>query len=295
MTNIADNRDYITASRNFSVSLQTASINALREVIKNLIDAIKTEKDGQRYVSGKIPLERKNSIWYLPFRPLVFGGDDVTFLANGQLGVELATRYLDAFEKHTEKQGLKGFYASAGVAIVKMHYPFARAYQLSEELTHNAKKFIKEKVKKDLSAVDWHFAQSGLSGSLNVIRDREYSFTKENAKGEKVKHHLNLRPLVLQNLVQSWQSVENIMSVLQDTKPWSESHNKVIGLREPLRNGAEAVKQYRLNYDLPPLPEIAGDKAAQSGWLGAHCIYFDAIELLDHHVSLKVEAKNDSK
>jgi hypothetical protein len=296
MVNKADNRDYITASRGFSESMHTASINALREVIAQLIDAvIIDEKDGMRYVSGKVPLIKKSNIWYLPFRPLVFGGDDVTFLCNGQLGVELATRYLEAFEKHTDKQGLKGFYASAGVAVVKMHYPFARAYQLSEELTHSAKKFVKDKVKKDTSAVDWHFAQSGLSGSLDVIRNKEYSFIKENGKGETVKHHLNLRPLVLRNLIQSWQSVENIMSIFQDGKPWSESHNKVVGLREPLRNGAKAVEQYRLNYDLPPLPDVAGDKAAQSGWLGVHCIYFDAIELLDHHVSLKAEINNDSK
>ena len=291
MVNKADNREYINASRSFSESLHIASISALREVIAQLIDAVITdEKDGMKYISGKVPLVKKSNIWHLPFRPLVFGGDDVTFLANGQLGVELATRYLNAFEKYTEKQGLKDFYASAGVAIVKMHYPFARAYQLSEELTHSAKKFVKDKVKKDMSAVDWHFAQSGLSGSLDVIREREYSFKRENAKGEKVKYQLNLRPLVLRDLIQSWQSVENIMSVFQDTKPWSESHNKVIGLREPLRNGARAVEQYRLNYDLPLLPDVAGDKAAQSGWLGAHCVYFDAIELLDHHVSLKVEA-----
>ena len=296
MVNKPDNREYIKASRSFSESLQAASINALREVIEQLMDAVQTdEKDGKKYVSGKVPLIKKSNIWYLPFRPLVFGGDDVTFLANGQLGVELATRYLKAFENHTVLQGLKDFYASAGVAIVKMHYPFARAYQLSEELTHSAKKFVKDQVKKDTSAVDWHFAQSGLSGSLDVIRDREYSVERENSKGEKVKYHLNLRPLVLRELIRSWQGVENIMAVFQDTKPWSESHNKVVGLREPLRNGAQAVEQYRLNYDLPPLPDVAGDKAAQSGWLGAHCVYFDAIELLDHHVSLKAEVKNDPK
>jgi len=290
------NREYILASREFSRKIEKASRKTLVHIVEKIVASI--DSDGM--VAGRIPVVTVNTKTrkynYIPFRPLVFGGDDVTFLCNGQLGVELATQYLKAFEIFSAEEGLN-FHACAGVSIVKMHYPFSRAYKLSEELIKSAKKFVKEKVKEDKSAVDWHFAQSGLSGSLDVIRDREYSYTKENTKGEKIKYHLGLRPLVLRDQVQSWQSIEYIMSELQDEKPWSESHNKVVGLREPLRNGAKAVEQYRLNYDLPPLPDIAGDKAAQSGWLGTHCIYFDAIELLDHHVSLKMKAedKNVSK
>jgi hypothetical protein len=70
---------------------------------------------------------------------------------------------------------------------------------------------------------------------------------------------------------------------------WGEKHNKVIGLREALRNGPRAVEKYRQDFDLRQLPDIAGSTVSQSGWdeIENVCYYFDAIELLDHHISLK--------
>lgn len=40
---------------------------------------------------------------------------------------------------------------AAGVAIVKTHYPFARAYELSEALCKSAKR-----LSRDVSTLDWH-------------------------------------------------------------------------------------------------------------------------------------------
>ncbi len=125
----------------------------------------------------------------------------------------------------------------------------------------------------DCSALDWHFAQSGLSGSLESIRKREYTV----AAGK-----LNLRPLKLE----TWQKFETVMAEFNGSY-WGEKHNKVIGLREPLRKGPDAVAKYRQDYELHELPEIAGEAARQTGWLNGVCQYFDAIELLDHRVSLK--------
>ncbi len=125
------NREYIQAMRQFSLNLEMASQAALVEIVESIVASV---KDGA--VADKIPVilveTSEKTYHYLPFRPLVFGGDDVTFLCNGQLGVDLAVRYLQAFEKHTKLHHLDDFYASAGISIVKMHYPFARAYQLSE-------------------------------------------------------------------------------------------------------------------------------------------------------------------
>ena len=274
------NREYIKALRSFSESLESACRISLTNVVEKIVASINSND----MVAGEIPVIKKRSYNYIPFRPLVFGGDDVTFLCNGQLGAELAAMYLKEFEKQTN-----GYHACAGVSIVKMHYPFSRAYQLAEELTHSAKEKVKEIFPddkeykegepRDCSALDWHFAQSGLSGSLNVIREREYH--SDDGKP------LFIRPLTLEKdadaNTRSWDEVNRVLKAFKN-EPWSESHNKVVGLREPLRKNGEAVRQYRLNFGLKELPDLAG--ASETGWFADRCAYFDIIELLDHHVSL---------
>ena len=270
------NREYIRAVQEFSKNLEAGSLAALKETVKTIVSAIEMDEKGKFTVKGKIPIfEDKYGKKYLPFRPLVFGGDDVTFLCNGQIGVELASRYLAAFENHTAALGLEDFHASAGVSIVKMHYPFARAYALSEQLTISAKSLTHPD---DCSALDWHFAQSGLSGSLKSIREREYT----SGSG----HSLVLRPLTLDRGDGSWEKVQAVLDGFNDDY-WGRKHNKVIGLRDPLRKGRDAVKQYRLDFDLKELPDIAGPAAREAGWTDSTCWYFDAVELLDHHIPFK--------
>ena len=255
------NREYILAIREFSGNVNGASLAALDTVVGLTVQAVKNKA---------IPFETENGVPYLPLRPLVYGGDDVTFVCNGSIGLELAAAYLDTFHREAEARGLI-FHASVGVAIVKMHYPFARAYKLSEELAGSAKSLTRET---DCSALDWHFAQSGLSGSLPAIRSREY----------KVGAGWLRRPLTLTG----WQQVHDVIEAFNNDY-WGRKHNKVIGLREPLRKGPEAVRKYRQDFELKELPGFEGLDVQQSGWLGDTCYYFEAVELLDHHVSLNTK------
>lgn len=85
----------------------------------------------------------------LPLVPLVVGGDDLTVLVDGYSALPFTRSYLEAFARHGAGHGLVGrvlgalgrdvLTASAGVAIVKPHFPFSVAYGLSEELCRNAK------------------------------------------------------------------------------------------------------------------------------------------------------------
>lgn len=284
MSNKKNNREYVSASRAFSQAIHQTSLNTIKRIVASLLDAIKSEPNGGKYIK-MVPLAKKNNVYYLPFRPLVFGGDDVTFLCNGQFGVELATKYLTIFEEEASNAGIDNMYASAGVSIVKMHYPFARAYKLAEELTASAKTLNREE---DCSAIDWHFAQSGLSGSLDVIRKREYSVRNGDL-------NLTVRPLKMKGDVRSWETVKQVMRGFK--KDWGEKHNKVVGLREPLRNGGNAVRKYLQDYDLMKikLPKINGLSIEETGWHDNRCYYFDAIELLDHHVSLEAEKAEEKQ
>lgn len=282
------NRKYIQGLRNFSEAVNTAGINALKTVLSELVKNIsRDEKTGEYYVAEKVPMNENK----LPFRPLVFGGDDVTFVCNGQLGLSLAAMYLKAFEKETSKLNLPDMYACAGIAIVKNHYPFARAYALSEQLCGSAKKAYRQD--DYCSALDWHFAPSGLSSSLGSIRKREYCIRRISDKGEEQEYSLTRRPLRLRraDADQSgryWEKgVERVIRAFKNGE-WEGKRNKVKGLYAALREGPEKTKSYRENFGLPKLPELIPGAAEtlENGWLGTECVYFDAIELMDHYVPL---------
>ncbi len=274
-----DDRDFIKKLRDFSRKIDIISRSALEVVVGLVVQAV--NHDDIPFVEDLDEDGEEIARKYLPFRPLVFGGDDVTFVCSGLIGVSLAVAYIEAFENAAEIQKVEDFHASAGISIVKMHYPFARAYKLAEELTASAKTLNRDP-KPDCSAIDWHFAQSGLSGSLEMIRHKEYTLADKQSK-------LNLRPLPLSAGTKSWQTVKGIMSTFN--KEWADKHNKVIALREVLRKGnGHFVHDYLQDFDLlkKKLPEIKGigEEIQTTGWQGNQCYYFDAIELLDHYVAL---------
>jgi hypothetical protein len=110
------NRAYIEEYRMLSQKVQQAGRDALNTTLSGLI----TDK-------GTL-IEPYNERDFLPFRLLVYGGDDITFVCDGRLGLLLAARYVHAFEQAMQDGTSAPATACAGIAIVKAHYPFARAY-----------------------------------------------------------------------------------------------------------------------------------------------------------------------
>jgi len=289
-----DNREYIRSLRSLSEAVDRASQMALKDVLSKLETRI--QKDGgdrivHRNTAGKIVAEirlkpAEDGLCYLPFRPVVFGGDDVTFVCDGRLGLSLAIEYIRQLEKHTEdlpdKKGK--LTASAGISIVKAHYPFSRAYSLAEELCRKAKKYRRD-INYDASCIDWHFALSGLSGTIEDIRRREYKVDKGL---------LCLRPVIVgdakagSNFYRTWAAVEKSIEELQGEN-WAERRNKLKALRDALREGPEAVKYFRIKFNEgKPLPRFDASCTnwEQSGWYSGYCGYFDALELVDWFIPL---------
>ncbi|NJM59617.1 MAG: hypothetical protein HC849_04515 [Oscillatoriales cyanobacterium RU_3_3] len=282
------NRDYIIAMRQLSYSVNQAGINALKTVVDTLVKSIEVDRDGKKRVKGQFEIKEN----YLPFRPLVYGGDDVTFVCDGRLGLELAAIYLEELENKPIADS-KTLNACAGICVVKTHYPFARAYQLSEDLCRNAKRFVKDEDKGYFSALDWHLAASGLSGSISEIRDREYQVPTGS---------LSMRPISLKKEPygdwRTWEGFTQVVQQFNEDEEWKDRRNKVIALREVLRQGIEATQKFLENYriknkQLPTFPECSGQSKslAEKGWLSCDgkevCGYFDAIEAMEFYISLK--------
>jgi hypothetical protein len=281
------NREYIQRMRALSESVDQANTAALKKVAQTVISSIQQGK-----IIGDLGEFTLKANYYLPFRPLVFGGDDITFICEGRLGIELAALFLQEVEKPILADG-KNMTACAGVCVVKTHYPFARAYQISEELCREAKKFVKNNKEfepEGFSAIDWHLAASGLIGSISDIRKREYHITV----GDKTQH-LEMRPLRLNshhNEWRTWNGITQVIKEFKQGKDWKERQNKVMALREVLRKGSDiAVGEFLNSYNLPKLP-LFPDSSGQSeqlsrkGWLNGVCGYFDAIEAMDFYIFL---------
>lgn len=116
-----------------AAELDTATWNAVREAVAALFDEWSEE-----HLRGRL-------------LPIVVGGDDVTVACDAALAVPFVQSFADAFARHTagqetlaavarEATGHAGLTASAGIAVVKSHHPFATAYELAEALTVSAKR-----------------------------------------------------------------------------------------------------------------------------------------------------------
>lgn len=257
----------IKAIRRLSQSINKAGLKALLEVLREVKRLIVEEK----FYLGE-------NHKYFPFRPLVYGGDDVTFVCDGRLGLVLAAKYLQAFEaQKVVDQDVNGsLTACAGIAIVKTHYPFARAYALSEELCAKAKSFAKRSGNKTFSALDWHIAHTGLMGSVDDIRVREY----QNGR-------LTMRPIRLNPAINEWQTWPGFCHVVNEfstSLDWKGRRNKIMALRDVLRREDNSTHQFLQTYRLNSLPEFPEAEAelAKTGWLNGRCGYFDVIEVLDY-------------
>jgi len=265
-------RDYIKRMREASNKVEAAAIATLQRLINELVNTWKLETNT---IGDVVPLHENKR----PFRPLVCGGDDVTFVCDGRLGLTLAARYLAIFEEESQKRDLD-LYACAGIAVVKTHYPFARAYALAGELTDSAKSYARKEADGNLSALDWHFAAGGLLGKLKDIREREYAVSVGN---------LTLRPLPLRGTGrQSWPAFTRVVQAFKEGAAWKDHHNKVMALREVLREGPEATCVF-LEELGEKLPLLDADNPAwqETGWVGGECGYFAAIEAMDFYVPLQ--------
>lgn len=305
------NRKWIGAMRKMSRKIDGANLKALQETAGFLASKLeKVEKDkkeivilksnndksfelSSRWVFDRETNQRKEIICY-PFRPIIFGGEDVAFICDGRIALDLTAFYLKALEQTKLADG-KPLYGRAGVAIVKSHYPFRRAYDLAEDLARSAKVRVKEvetaKDKGDASALDWHIAFTGLAGDISEIRNREFKVEQRD---------LNMRPLSVgkRKNDSDWRTWENFVLIIREFQTsWEESRNKAKSLREALRGGENKVEQFRKLFDktLPKFEVNEINDFQTKGWHNEVCAYFDALEMMDLYFSLEDKSSADNE
>jgi hypothetical protein len=141
--------------------------------------------------------EAFNSDFKQPIRPIVCGGDDLTFIIRADLALEFTEIFLMEFESQTEQEfkvleefGIndfkQGITACAGIAYIKESYPLHYALNLSESLCKDAKKLAKEKHKRGNgipeSALAFYKVQESFTDKLSVLQERTLQAGLENNK-----------------------------------------------------------------------------------------------------------------
>ena len=147
--------------------------DVMNDLVRYLIEITPTlEKDSRFKIKNQC----------LPFRQIVAGGDDITFVCEGKLGVHLAYKTLQIMNS-TKNGTRKAVSACAGIAIVHTKFPFYKAYQLAEELCALAKKESREKENGNDNRLAFLVSTGNLAGDLDAIVENNYKHQTGNLFG----------------------------------------------------------------------------------------------------------------
>lgn len=162
-------QSFITLFRDFSKALDKATKEAAKLAYDETMKDIKPN------------LKR-----FIPFRPIVVGGDDLTIICRGDLALQFTKLFLRFFEekskKHLESLADKvdsfknGLTACAGIAYIKESYPFHYGNQLAETLCGEAKKAARKGLAENNitpSCLMFHKVQDSFVEDFKRIKERE--------------------------------------------------------------------------------------------------------------------------
>ena len=259
--------EFLHNLRAFSASVSRLARSALEKTLQ--------------YFQDTLPLKGLHLFKNIfPFRPIVYGGDDLTFVCDGRVGLHLAAYYLQKFAEGKIKVCGKDsdVDACAGVAIVPTKFPFAQAYSFADTLCGLAKSHRRSQEGNSGSWLDFQIIQEGVTQSITVLRERQY----RSFEGQK----LHQRPYQISG---SWDTFIAILQEFQ-SQQWPRSRAK--GLLHALTQGQTATERFvkGTQWRNVVLPDVSGidENSKTSGWTGGDppdqtTPYFDPLEALDFY------------
>lgn len=231
----------------------------------------------------------------LPLRPILLGGDDLTFVCDGRIALDLAVTALREFEAnpipHLGQDGsAMSLTGSAGVAFVKAHAPFYRGYDLAESLCASAKHARLEANADTGCWLDWHIGSTRPSETIEEIRARGYDGG-----------NLTMRPYPVKQFEgreQSWswldtellgpgRSPEIAEHGFRGAKCWAGSRSRVKRLGSLVPEGRAVIQRQLEAWNAIEGGVMLPAGLSGGGFIGQRTPLLDAIELLDLHVRLE--------
>lgn len=240
--------------KNLSKKVQQTVEHAFGYLVKKIV----TEYDSYADVLDMRALKQGNKR-LLPLRPIIIGGDDITFICPGRMGLQYAQTFIEYvnsedlldkelfsgklydedlythIKKITGKQISKSLSCCAGVAIVPAKYPFFRAYELAEQLCDEAK----EKSRKDDgNYLDFAILHGEKYGDIQMLRKEQY----ESANG-----NLHYGPYNVLGDKTDKQSVKGLLALSEKLAADKMPRNKVKELRHVLHEDKHSMSIFLEN------------------------------------------------
>lgn len=161
------------------------AVEKMRKISKNIREVF--EEKAIKVVEQEIPricklhnVEIKEN--KLPFRPLIKAGDDITFVCNARIALDVVEEYIKVIKANYMYDEKFKFSACAGIAIIHSHYPFYKGYKIAEECCKSAKIRAKSEGMVEGKAenfVDFEYCYSGKVRDLDESRKEDYTTIEE--------------------------------------------------------------------------------------------------------------------
>ena len=156
------------------------AVNKMRKISNDIhkvfeVEAIKSVRDKILDICKKHEVKAKEN--EIPFRPLIQAGDDITFVCNERIALDITQEYINSIKKgYMYNEDFK-FSACGGIAIIHSHFPFYKGYVVAENCCKSAKTRAKNEGKigeKIGNFVDFEYCYSGVNLNLDEQRELNY-------------------------------------------------------------------------------------------------------------------------
>jgi hypothetical protein len=294
-----NDQEYCRVFRQFSQALTSATQLAAQEATQWLYNNAVYQLDGS---------DKK----YLPMRPLVLGGDDVTLLCRADLALEYSKRFCSAFKCESET-ALKGLHkkhqlakkevkpyltASGGILYHKANHPFTHSHHLVEDLCDKAKKLTKSiDEKTGPAALAFYRLSNSVSSDIDSLCKQTQQFDVQDKENSQI-INLGINAYLVEN-EGSPINFDNLQNCINACSSHGVSMNKwrQITTELALGNKIEADRLYERAMEISEdklackaqiaaMQKIAGDGFKQWYWLhdsreGLQTIISDML-VIDH-------------
>lgn len=275
-------KETLTKRKNLSLALSKKTAQAFGALLKGVVGEYETYEGFLEL--GKDKEGRK----FLPVRPLVLGGDDMTFICTAKLALRYTSRVMEAMLDAAG--GGESVDTCAGIAIQPANYPFFRGYMLAEQACAAAKNEMRklreeeedkeDKKMKKSCWLDFVIRHGEQAPDLSQIREQEY-------KAPAGDMHFGPYRVDAEAAASEERALANLVAGLNELKKESRlAMNKIKGLRDAVsKNEAERGKiLQRLREEKVGLPDVPAWKEYEKTlWKDKRTPYIDLIEMMDYY------------